>query len=336
MTLNTVQGGNRLRWNGAQKPFYEIYYLKLVDPKKQWSFWVRYTLLSPIADREEPSASVWGIFHRQGEEPIAIKQTVRLSIIDVYHSGRFIQIEDNYLALDATYGNLEEDTHRIKWDLMFEDPTMSICLYPHRFLYSIPFPKTKFLEPCVSTYVSGTIQIGRESFKLDHCLAHQAHIWGTQYAQRWVWGNCNMFQEDPTAIFEGLVAQIPLGPFISPPMALFYFVWEGKPYQANGLIKWFKNKSQHHLLEWEFEAICKKTKFIGRLHRRPDQIAGVQYHGPHGEKRFCHNTMRADMTLDIFAKDGKRWASQERLTSIGGAAFETVEPQPDPRVAFVL
>jgi hypothetical protein len=335
MPLNTVSGGNKLRWNGSQKPFQEIYYLKLVDPHRQWSFWVRYTLLIP-AKGDDAQASLWGIFHRRGQKPIALKKTISIAEIDVFHRDRFIQIKENFLSVDGCAGAIAQDGHEIIWNLEFEDPNRSICIYPYPFLYSLPFPKTKFLEPRVSTYVSGSFRVDGEFVKLNHALAHQAHHWGTQYSVRWAWGNCGEFLEDPTALFEGFSGQIKVASKTSPLLNLFYFIWEDEIYQANTLRHWFSNKSTYDLLSWNFEARCKDLKFVGRISRPLDLIAGVEYTGPLEEKRYCHNSNMADLTLDIYRKNKKDFVHVKTLTAPGACAFETVEGEADPRVDFVL
>lgn len=334
--LNSVQEGNYLRWDGRRSPFYEIYYLRLLDPAKNWSFWIRYTLLSPTTKGILPSASLWAIFHEGGKPPIALKSTIPLHELDIFHADRFIQIRDSYLSLAQAVGELSDSDHHISWNLDFEDPTVSLALYPYRALYSLPFPRTKFLEPRFVTHVTGSITIDRLQIPVNQSRAHQAHLWGTAYARQWTWGFCDSFLEDPETRFEGLIARVSLGPFSSPPLRLFYFSWKGREFFINNLVHWRSVSGSEKLLEWQFEAQSGKTKFAGRLWREASDCVGLEYTGPSGEKRFCHNTMATDMELTLFERSGKEWVFVEKLTSSKGAAFETVEPSPDPHVHFVL
>jgi len=200
----------------------------------------------------------------------------------------------------------------------------------------LPIPKTKFLEPGFSTFVTGEFQTDLRNYKVDHVPAHQAHIWGTEYAPRWVWGHCNQFEEDSDCVFEGLVAQIKTGPLVSPMLALFHFYWKGQMYKANQIHQWFSNQSEHSLTTWHFEAVCGDTKFIGHLKRDPKTIVGVNYEGPHAEKRYCHNSMRSDMEFSVWKKEKKQWMFEEKLTAVRSAAFETVESDPNLQVQFLL
>lgn len=338
MSLSTVTGGNRIRWDGKKNPFYEIYYLKLVDQNKGWSFWSRYTLLIPKGEREKAQASLWAVFTQLDADPkfIALKKSYPLLHLDPFHSDHFIQLQENFLSIGAAHGGLMDSDHKIEWQLQFEDPTVSACLYPNRFLYNFSLPKTKFLEPRLSTLVSGRIRVDHQYLKVERHPAHQAHIWGTEYAQRWSWGNCNEFKEDASAVFEGLTAEIAVGPLKSPPINLFYFIFEGKEYRANKISQWFSNKSDYDLCEWRFSANCGDTRFKGVIKRDLGRIVGVEYLGPLGERRYCHNTMMADMELKVYKKEKKEWNLYKTLTSQNACAFETVDPKPDARVKFVL
>lgn len=331
---DSVRCGNRLRYNNSSNPFYEIYYLKLVDPQAKWSFWARYTLLIPKSGRA--TANLWGIYHEPDGESIALKRTLLLADTDIFHRERFIQMGDSFLTLASAVGGLENSDHHLRWDFTFEDPTLSSRLFPYRWMYSFPFPKTKFLEPRLTTFVSGNLHVDRRALSLEHVRAHQAHIWGTHYAKRWVWGHCDSFIGSPGTVFEGLVAQIGPGPLSLPPLPLFCLIYEGKTYWANGFMNWVTNKSTHDLHHWQFEARDRAIKIVGRVKRRGEDIVGVEYVGPFGEKRYCHNTMMADMELDIFKKNGKTWEPTATLRSEKTTAFETVELKPHPQVKFVL
>ncbi|MDO8520283.1 MAG: tocopherol cyclase family protein [Deltaproteobacteria bacterium] len=331
---NTVTEGNRLVWNGIKKPFFEVYYLKIADPSRPWSFWARYTLLIP--SRGPALAALWSVFCAQDEHPVAQKKIFPLGDIDIFHREKFIQIGDAYLALEGAFGGMETSDHRVLWELAFEDPSVCGQLFPYGWFYRSPLPTTKVLAPRLSTFVSGKIEVDGKLFNLDHCPAHQAHLWGTRYAKRWVWGHCNQFEGEPETVFEGLAAEIAIGPFESPAIPLFCLIHNGVTYRANKILSWFKNKTAHDWVFWNFEAFCGNFKFIGKMKRDPALTVGLEYQGPRGEIRFCHNTMLADLEIDLLQKRGKGWEPVKKFISHHGAAFETVEPDPDPRILFVV
>ncbi|HBF11861.1 MAG TPA: hypothetical protein DDW49_00475 [Deltaproteobacteria bacterium] len=336
MPLDTVFESNRLRWDGQKKPFYEVYYAKLVDEKAAWSFWCRYTLLHSVIEGKIPTASVWAIFKPWGERATSLKENFSVHQIDFVHAERFIQIGPSYLSLSHAVGLVKNSHQEITWNLQFEDPTLCQPLFPYQFMYRSRFPQTKYVAARLSTSVSGSVSINHQSHPADQCKAHQAHLWGTGYALSWAWAHCNQFVEDASVVFEGLSAEIKLGPYETPFIPLFSFIFEGKRYRGPGVCRLFKTKNHHDFLEWHFEVVCNDTKFAGRISRPIEEIVGVEYEGPLGEARFCHNTMMGNMELDVYKRHKKEWVYFKKLTAQKTVAFETVAPTPDPRVHFVL
>jgi len=333
-----VKQDNRLRWETGQKPFYEVYYVKLVSPHEDWSFWCRYTLLSPSNRMQPGYAALWGVFVSRDSENssiIAIRRKFMLSQIDLFHSERFFDLGESYLSLDGACGQLSDSDHKLTWDFKFEDPTASAAMYHHPFLYRWSFPSTKFIEPRASTLAAGYLTVDHHAYKLEGVRAHQAHIWGARYSPSWFWTHCNQFKEDANAHFEGLSAVTKIASWTLPPITLFYFYFEGEWFEANTLKHWFSNKAEGNLLRWSFRAICRGHLFEGEITRSEFDIAGVEYEGPLGEKRYCHNTMLATLKISVSKRQNGQWKLYKELTS-NTAAFETVESMPEAGVNYVL
>lgn len=49
---------NRLQWDGAPG-LYEVYYLTLTDPVTGVGFWIRYSVLAPLAEADHATAALW-------------------------------------------------------------------------------------------------------------------------------------------------------------------------------------------------------------------------------------------------------------------------------------
>ncbi|EKD41540.1 MAG: hypothetical protein ACD_73C00671G0001 [uncultured bacterium] len=331
--ITTVTQGNKLAFIGQKGPFYEVYYLKAASSDGAWSFWCRYTLLIPKDSFAPKEASLWGIFSAQNQKPIAIKKTFSLGELDILHTDSFIRLKDNFLSLDACQGAMADSQNTLSWDLQFEDPTLSANLYPHDFLYRCKFPKSKFVEPRWSTFISGTIKINHHKISLEHHEAHQAHIWGTQYATGWAWAHCNQFDAEGL-VFEGLTAQIPLGGFLSPPMSLFHFYYNGEYFPANKMRQWFGANSKYDLNGWHFEIFCRDYRFVGTIRRNRESVVGVKYFGPNGENRFCHNSSRCQMELSVYRASKK--LELIRKFESKSCAFETVDTKPHEGVNFLI
>jgi hypothetical protein len=126
--------------------------------------------------------------------------------------------------------------------------------------------------------------------RLNRVRVHQAHLYGSALANDWSWGSCNEFSEDSEAYFEALTARTQVGDRLTPPLTLICVGFEGKRFQSNSLRRMiWKNISQPTFDAWELSFIKSGFKFEIQIKRDPRLIAGVQYHGPNGEIRFCYN-----------------------------------------------
>ena len=100
MSLSNVSNGNRPRWDGKKSSFYEVYYLKITDAEKGWSFWARYTLLSPKKEMGKADAAVWGIFSRlSGQARLGNPATVVCAYEENRNDINYPMLHENYEIL---------------------------------------------------------------------------------------------------------------------------------------------------------------------------------------------------------------------------------------------
>lgn len=334
MTLSHSEKDNLTRWKEGKRGFHEVYYLKWNDPKEEVATWIRYTLLAPL--NRNPELSVWAIFFdsRNPNNNRAIKKTYSVRESRIERDFFYFSAGPSAIFQRGARGELKDEKSRFSWEIKFkEENSISLKHFPLP-LYWGEFPKTKFLAPHLATTLSGEFQIDDRQFKLSQVPAHQAHLWGTEQANSWVWGNCNSFSEDPNFCFEGLSAQVKVGKRLTPPMTLLFFYWEGKMYRFNSPRQWFSNQSQNSLDRWHFEAGSRNLRFVGDFFARTENMVGVRYEDPQGGERFCHNTKIADLKIQILRRQGSNWNSIKTVTASKTAAFEMVQPTPDKRVKF--
>lgn len=332
--LSSQEKDNLTRWNGSRKGFYEVYYLKWNDPTRGIAAWLRYTLLSPRT--RPPEASLWGIFFdaKDPKNNLAIKRTFPAAEARIEREIFYFGIGPSAVFDRGARGTLSDEKNRLAWEFKFGEG-LTLRHFPSP-LYATPFPKTKFLAPYLSTRLTGEFTVNDRTFSLENVPAHQAHLWGTQHAASWIWGNCNAFAEDPDFCFEGLSVKVPVGARTAPPMTLLFFYWDGKFYSFNSPFRWFSNKSWNELDRWHFEAGTKDLKFVGDVFSSPEQMVGVRYEDPDGSERFCHNTKVADLRIQVLKKTGSGWACLKTLSAERTCAFEVVEPSLDPRVRLMI
>ncbi len=302
---------NLVKWNGKEKPFYEVYYLKVNEPALGAALWLRYTFLSPLVG--PPEASVWAIFFnsRRPEKNIALKETIPVSEA-VYHRGDlYLNFGGAMLKNDEASGVLKDGGANISWNLKWIPSDAPFRHYPFPFYY-LPWPKSKVIAPNLSVPTSGWFEANGVKYPLNGAKLHQGHIWGRGYSKNWAWANCGVFNEDRSAVLELLV----------------------KPPLGTGLFKTGEGSSRllvrgrYDVNGWSFIGKGLNIRVKGKIAARHEDIIGVTYQDPVKGERYCYNTKVADAVVDIYRRKGLGWRRERRLVSNGTTAFEVVEPKP--------
>ena len=324
--MSFQESDNMTRFQEGIKPFYEIYFFKFHLIQEEIAFWIRFTLHNPL--QGAPYGCLWGMmFDRNNPQNRkgAIKK-FNLNEIKIEKDIFHLQFGKSAIFQNGSYGGFKEKDFEIEWDLHFPLNQHSLRTYPYSLLYHLPFPKTKTVTPNLSVLYSGKIRCQGKEYLVKEAPGAQGHLWGTQHAKEWAWGHCNHFKEDSSAIFEGLSAQVKIGPWLTPHFNLFYIRLFGRDYYLNSPLRWFRNKSEYNLNQWNFEAIQGKDRFVGRVTPHPEQMLGVRYTDPDGSHRYCHHDEWAQIKLEHFQLKKGKWNLQVMLHS-QAMAFELVDSE---------
>lgn len=317
---------NLIKWNGKEKPFYEIYYLKLNDPTLGAALWLRYAIVSFV--NEPPKASVWAMYFNslQPHKNLALKETVSTAET-IYRRGSFyLDIGGAVIDNSSANGGLRQGNNSITWDIKWQPSDKVYKHYPWP-LYILPWPATKVVAPNLAVPANGWFSINGLKYEIRSTVLHQGHIWGRGYARQWAWANCGMFAEDKHACLPGRQAVLEL---LAKTSFGFGYLRTGREDMR------FTIRGSSSPTLWNFEGQKFSTKVIGKIVTHPQNIIGVTYEGPSGEKRYCYNTKVADSLVDIYKKKKGKWSNVQRLTSVGTTAFETVGPSIVPNLKLDL
>jgi Tocopherol cyclase len=325
MSSKSKQAENRLQWQGIRQGFYEVYYLKWNDPKSETAAWVRYTLTSPIPKLGAPYCELWGIFF-DAKDPgnnFAVKNRFPISDLSWHDDPFSVRINDAELSQNAAHATITDKNGRyLTWHLNFDSIGETHRYFPSDRFYKGAFPKSKGLSPHCNGRFTGSLDANGRVIGFTNVPGQQTHIWGTKHALRWAWGHCNAFAEDPDAVWEGLTAQIKLGPVASPKINLFYLRYKGKTYRFNGPSDWLTNKAQWELGKWRFSFRNDEIKVTGEIEAPYESFVAVTYTDPDGEKLWCNNCKVAPIKLQIFDNRG---VPMGELTSKNSCAVEFVD-----------
>jgi hypothetical protein len=327
---------NMVRWDGKRRPFYETYYLKLHSRGLGRGLWIRHGVLAPRRDLGPPSVSVWATVFREGAPPVAVKETVMADQATIDRDIFFFQAGESAIYNNGARGRAASGGHEVQWDLQFFPNETSERLYPASF-YHLPFPKTKFLSPNWSVRVSGEIAVDGERLRLHEAPGCQAHLWGTQYAERWAWTHCNAFSEDPDAVFEALSGQVRVGKKLLRPLtALCLRLGDGRTLRFNRLSQLLFNRSDYTLESWELAGHRGHYRLKATVQNRPAEMVGVTYTDPGGAKLYCYHAESADLKVELFetGRGGDRLL--QAFHAPRAAAFEVVDRAPVPDMNLQL
>lgn len=312
---------NLLRWD-RRRGWYEVYFLKFNHAQSRTAAWIRYTLTSPLEG--DSYCELWGIFF-DADDPgnnFAVRERFPIDRFQHRQHPFRLQVADAVLDAGSCRGAIGAGARRLEWDLQFASDVPVLVHFPHPKMYELAFPKTKVVAPHVHARFHGRLSAGGRDVVIDGAPGEQEHLWGTKHALRWSWGHCNAFEEDPDAVWEGLDAQIRLGPLSSPHLKLFYLRYEGRDHLFNRPLKLLTNRSSWELGRWEFESANADLRVLGEIRCLPNRFVGVTYTDPDGEKLWCNNTKVANVRLRLFSAGGNPMGE---LNARDACALEHVE-----------
>jgi len=324
--VNEKERANLLRWDGSQRGFYEVYFLKFNDRASRTACWLRYTLLSPGPEVGPPRTELWGIFFDAADPAghFAVKQSLPIDALR-WDGNRFrLSLGDAELRQTGCQGAIDDPGrgHRLSWELSFDSASEAMFHWPHPKMYELRLPKTKMISPHIDARFSGRLVADGRTIELKDAPGQQTHMWGTQHGLRWCWGHCDAFEEDPEAVWEGLDAQVPIGPWESPHLKLFLLRFQGRWHRFNRPRMLLRNRSQYELGRWNFEAFNDELRLSGTVETELTDLIGVTYQDPDGKLLWCNNSKLATARLEISGSGGRELG---RLTCHRAAALEFVD-----------
>jgi hypothetical protein len=326
MHLTEKDQANQLRWDGARRGFYEVYYLKWNDRATRTAAWIRYTLTSPATGIGERYCELWGIFFdgKNAANHLAVKNRFSIDHLSTTHAPFALTVAGAKLTSAAAQGaiNDERGAATMRWEVEVTSADGPFRPFPFAFMYeSDLFPKTKMVVPHENARFTGELVVGKRRIQLRDAPGQQTHLWGVKHAHRWAWGHCNAFAEDTGAVWEGLDATIRLGPF-QPRFTFFLLKAFGRTHVLNQPTALLLSRSTWDSETWRFESGNHEIKVIGEIRARPEDIVTVTYMDPDGALLYCHNCKIADVRLQLQDRRGKALGT---LTAERTCAVEFVD-----------
>jgi hypothetical protein len=327
---------NDLQWRG-QPGHYEVYYLTFTDPATGVGFWIRYTMVAPLAETgESATCSLWLMAMDPGDPAQNVGEKVSFPISELSASSEpfELRIAEASLGDRGMNGSIDKDGRRFSWDLSWE-PRLPAYGHVHPVLRAAKVAKTILFLPHPDVQIHGAVELDGRRIAVEGARGGQAHLWGSKHAGRWAWAHCNDFtgldgrpRED--TFVDGVSVYVPrFGRELGPNTPVVARV-EGRDVLSTSPVAVGRNESEFDLTSWRFEARTGRARMVGQVSARKEDLVGVTYHDPDGQLAYCYNTEIADMRLDLYLrpKPWGEWSKSEELRSEGRAHFEYAQREP--------
>ncbi len=321
---------NQMRWDRRRSSFMEVWYATLNHRASGCGVWLRYTITAPKQGLGSPYCELWGfVFDPDNKRSFAHKQRFeidRLGSGSGRDDGALVRIGDAFLTETHLEGEVSGTDGALRWSLDMEPAERCFQHLPSQIRGRIADRVSTVCSPNLSVPFTGTVEVGGDVLEFDGELGAQSHRWGRRHSETWTWAHCAHFEEDPTALFEGVAARAALGPLPGPTMTFLYLEYEGEQLAFNDL-KWaMRAKSRYEMPTWAFTARNDEHKIVGAARARPDRLVQVRYQDPDGSARFCANSEIADLAIEVYARGAGGWLHRGSLTSLRTAHLEFGRP----------
>ena len=310
-TLNAVYSRPTMRRR------YEVWFLKLMLADGSGAWWFRYLLMNPGRqgcgqDARGRPVQVWSTwFSRDGSpEHYLVGFPWSDLSISAGDDPLSLRIGDNRIDEGSCSGRIEENGHRVTWDLAYASTfSNSITDVPW-----IGFSRT----PHSDAIFSGRIEIDGTVFT-GHPLGYglQGHNCGYRHRNAWSWTHCIALGPDAgMTTFEALEYEVFLGLWFRKAV-----LWhQGKRYVFKKLVRIARDRGG---MRWEFKCASSRggVELLAEIDGSGPLVSRLPYLKTDcsGSFETSNNSLaRATLLLD---KDGRQ---QERIDCNGGAVLEMV------------
>jgi hypothetical protein len=323
---------NELRWNG-ELGHYEVYYVTATDAGSGVGLWIRYTMVAPLSG--SPSCALWFLAMDPRDGVFGRKATFAIDQLRA-ESGRFeLRIADATLTDGGMAGAFED----VSWDLSWRPGRA----YEHVHPLLRRAASAVLVLPNADIAIDGTVSYGGVRLQLAGARGGQAHLWGSKHARRWAWAHCNDFRTldgEPVAdtFIDGVSVVVSrFGREVGPSTPVVGRI-DGQDFRATSPLRVLTNDSTFALTGWRFEAVDGRRKLIAEIDAERDQLAGVTYHDPDGERAYCYNSEISSMRLGVYerARQVGGWRHRQTLVASGAAHFEYAQRTPVPGLELVI
>lgn len=315
----------------------ESFFMKLNDPKGERALWLKATIFATQREPGRPMAEGWAIaFDRRSGSTrhVAVKHELPFdkASFDKQKLGIHWEIPEapslrggvrpsDSLSLEpgCTRGAVSAHNHRIAWTLRFSGSLPSVAPLPFAWMYSPKSPTSKIVSPYPDLRFEGEVLVDGEAWNIDGWRGMQGHNWGRRHTDLYAWSHINVWDQDEDFVFEGMSAQVQLGPIKTPMLTLISVRKGGVAFDWNEPRVIAKARAQSDFRSWSFSAENRDARIEGKLVADTADMVGLYYANPDGPMTYCLNSKlaRAEIRFEAQGRPPLRLSSKAAALEIG-------------------
>jgi hypothetical protein len=289
------------QWTPDKRGLYESNYIKANSPDGRRALWIKHNILAPAASNDEAVAEIWCVLFEKGRRPRAIKETIAMAHLNTSFAEAKMVGEAVLISPSRSATRIEMGGKVAKWDIAFSpnnDPFgQPVVIYPWARLFTAPFPKKKVVTPVPINRWDGELVFDNEHIQIEGWTGFRNHNWGTEHAHRYAYGNCNLFDEQGDAFFEGFSAKLKKGPLVTPFISAGLLRLAAKDHAFSGLGSLVRARAEVSFPRWSMSLESSAGRLVWEQRADPDSFVCLRYHHPGGAESYCYNSKFAHTTL---------------------------------------
>lgn len=303
---------------GSAAPHVESWFLKLNDPEGQRALWLKATLRNPDPRFHAggPVAESWAIAFERRHPPRAAKHVVPYSHASLSALGLDLSVADLRWQPGHISGAVPGERHAVTFDLRYTDPGPALAPLPSARMYSGPFPSSKFVSPAPDARFEGHYTVDGHAVEVRGWRGMQGHNWGRRHAHRYAWGHANQFDGHDDLWFEGVTAQVKVGPLTAPPLTILCVSHRGVRHLFNTAADLVRARGTFDFRRWQFEAAGRLGRVEGELWADAGDFAGLRYDNPAGPPTHCLNSKIAHGRLRVHLRGRAPFEAETRAAAL--------------------
>lgn len=317
---------NASRWRG-RPGHYEAWHVSVVDPASPAAVWVRYSLHVPDGRSTEGRvAELWLAGQTPAGERYARRQTYAVEELHTGAAGFPVLLAGSGLEPGRAYGQMAD----AGWDLRWTPDAGSV-----------PNPLAErraaahLMTPQPALRATGSVTIDGHSMQAGGWPGHQSHAWGTRHADGWAHAHCSAFAAAGDHV-DVLTRRAPTPAGLTVSVTGARMQAEGHRHRAGGAGLGLVAEAHSTPDHYAFSVRGPRTRIEGEVHAGLEQLMGVGYRDPDGDRVYCYRTDRADIRVRLLRRSHRRWHQAVELSAAGCCAYEFASRTPVPGIEVVL